>query len=165
MTDEQIMKIKEYADRYQINQGSKENMFLLMAVSYDMNDTQIENIIKAKDMDLPKLNLYFLSLLLMTEEEQKDAMDHWSILVGNERDILDGFLQKHYVSEMASEDKGAKIRKMILDSKNLKANQIDEVLNLVKVGVPEDEILSLIKGNKSAAIMKRYAEFFTREKQ
>ena len=118
MTDEQIMKIKEYADRYQINQGSKENMFLLMAVSYDMNDTQIENIIKAKDMDLPKLNLYFLSLLLMTEEEQKDAMDHWSILVGNERDILDGFLQKHYVSEMASEDKGAKIRKMILDSKN-----------------------------------------------
>lgn len=69
------------------------------------------------------------------------------------------------MSEIASEDKGAKIRKMILDSKNLKANQIDEVLNMVKIGVPEDEILELIKGNKSAAIMKRYAEFFSREKQ
>jgi hypothetical protein len=65
---------------------------------------------------------------------------------------------------MASEDKGAKIRKMILDSKNLKANQIDEVLNLVKVGVPEDEILALIKENKNAAIMKRYGEFFGRGK-
>ena len=75
----------------------------------------------------------------------------------SEVEELDDFLRNHYCP-----DKGNKrydrVRKEIINSKTLTATQIEAVNQAIDAEIPEDEVLTMIRMNKEANVMRKYVE-------
>lgn len=189
MKEDTITILKELANKYNIRSGTDKSFFLLLAASYNLPKEKLEKLLNIKEENFTRIHTYLLSLILMQESEQEKLIERWN--KGNEREPLldrrsksiihnkneqgennennekseaeelDDFLREYYCP-----DKGDKrydrVRKEIINSKTLTATQIEAVNQVIDAGIPEDEVLTMIRMNKEANVMRKYVELVGR---
>lgn len=176
MKEDTITILKELANKYNIKSGTDKSFFLLLAASYNLAKERLEKLLNIKEENYTRIHEYLLSLILMQESEQEKLLDRWSKSIiynkneqsennekseKSEAEELDDFLREHYCP-----DKGNKrydrVRKEIINSKTLTATQIEAVNQAIDAGIPEDEVLTMIRMNKEANVMRKYVELVGR---
>ena len=162
MTVEKIDVLKEVAQKYNVESGSTKSFFLLLGATYDLSKEDLEKLMSFKEEQFSRMFMYLLALTLMSKSEQKELLDQWAKSDDGgkaEAERLDEFLRRHY--QPKTWNKGYyRVRKELLESKTLKASQIEVVNKAVEMGLPEDEIMVMIRQGKEANVMMKYVEFF-----
>ena len=162
MIVDKIEVLKEVAQKYNVESGSAKSFFLLLGATYDLSKEDLEKLMRFKEEQFSRMFMYLLALTLMSKSEQEALLDQWAKSDDGgktEAEKLDELLRRHYQPKMWG--KGYyRVRKELLESKTLKASQIEVVNKAVEMGLPEDEIMIMIRQGKEANVMMKYVEFF-----
>lgn len=165
MNEEQYKLMVELSEKYGLSEDSKELILLVMGIKYGLSIEQIDTYMTLKQNMVEK-HLCMLCEILGMEyipPEGEDEMDEAML-----PDRLDHMLRMHFAPPTIKKKKVKQYKRLmevIITTEELSAAQIDALLKAAKAGMPEMEILKMLRANKQPQQIEKCVEFYQMQEE